>query len=173
MQRVLCFAVLSLLVTGCGDNPMPTAVADSTLQFSGAPTVTTAPFFATAHCMADIGFNIHFGGQRALMAHTTTDRRGRTHQTMHFRVQDFVGWQTELANPPATIRNSAPDYDVQGGAEMFAIHRDAAGDITVRIHQGNLVFVDTETGERVIAHHTIREVPGRAPANYWSCRMTG
>lgn len=170
MQRIVPLAVLSLMLTGCDKTPGPTAVADGTPLFSGAPTVTTAPFFAVAQCAADIGFDIRFGGQRVLMTHTTTDKQGRTHQTMHFRVQDFMGWRMPEPNPPVT----APDFAVQGGAEMFSTHRESpGGPIIVQIHQGNLVFVDLVTGQRVVAHHTIRNVPGQETQNFWSCRLVG
>ena len=169
MRRILPLAVLSLTLAACGDNSGPTAAAEPAALFAGAPVITTGPFFPTAECMDDIGFNIRFGGERVLMTHTTTDKKGRTHQTMHFRVQDFMGWRL----PETTFTNATVDYDVQGGAEMFAIQRDANGSITVRIHQGNLVFVDLVTGQRVIAHHTIREVPGQDPVSFWSCRLVG
>ncbi len=170
MQRILPLAVLSLMLTSCGEAPSPTAVAESTPLFSGAPTVTTAPFFATAMCATDIGFNIRFGGDRVLMTHTTMDKQGRTHQTMHFQVKDFMGWRL----PETTFTAATADYRVQGGAEMFSTHRQSPGGaIILQIHQGNLVFVDLVTGQRVIAHHTIRNVPGQETQNFWSCRLVG
>ena len=170
MQRIVPLTVLSLMLAGCGEAPGPVAVAEPAALFSGAPIVTTGPFFPVAECSGDIGFDIRFGGERVLMTHTTTDKKGRTHQTMHFRVQDFMGWRMPEPAPPT----SAPDYAVQGGAEMFSTHRESpGGPIIVQIHQGNLVFVHLVTGQRVIAHHTIRNVPGQGSASYWSCRIAG
>lgn len=171
MRHILALAVLSLVLAGCGETPAPTELAEpvSPALLSGAPRITTGPFFAVAACQADIGFNILFGGERVLMTHTTTDKKGKTHTTEHFRVQDFKGWRILVPVPPQT----PPDFDVQGGAEMFSTHRDPSGNIMVRIHQGNLVFRDRTTGERVIAHHTIRIVPGQDPVSFWSCRRVG
>lgn len=164
--------LLALTLVGmvaCSETAGPLALEPENELFSSAPTITRAPFFPVAECERDIGFNIRFGGERVLLTHTTTDRQGRTHTTEHFRVQDFKGWRMPVPNPPQT----APDFDVQGGAEMFSTHRNADGTIHVRIHQGNLVFRDVHTGQRVIAHHTIRMVPGRDPVNFWSCRLVG
>lgn len=171
MQRIFRLAVLPVLLLGCGETPAPTAVAgpSSAPLRSGAPTITTAPFFAVAECASDIGYDIRFGGQRALMVHTTTDASGKSHTLMQFRVQDFMGWRMPEPSPP----NSAADFSVQGGAEMFAIQTDAEGRITVRIHQGNLVFQSLADGARVAAHHTIRQVPGRDPVSFWRCRLVG
>jgi hypothetical protein len=171
MKRFVPVAVLSLALAGCGDTTSPSALADagSTAALSSAPVRTTAPFFPVAECMDDIGFNIRFGGQRVLMTHTTTDRQGRTHTIEQFRVQDFQGWRMPVDNPPVT----SADYAVQGGAEMFSTHRDAENNLIVRIHQGNLVFRDLVTGQRVIAHHTIRIVPDQEDVSFWSCRLVG
>lgn len=168
MNRNLPLTVFALMLTGCGES-VPSTLVEPIPLFSSAPTVTTGPFYAVAGCQADIGFAIRFGGDRVLMTHTTMDQQGRTHQTLHFRAGEFMGWRTLVGSPPAT----GPDYAVQGGAEMFSTHRAADGSIMVQIHQGNLVFVDLVTGQRVIAHHTIRQVPGQATQNYWSCRLVG
>lgn len=170
MQRTLSLAAIAVSAVACGDTPAPTGLIqpDAPL-FSTAPTVTSAPFYAVAQCSADIDFDILFGGERVLLSHVTTDATGKKHTTLQFRTQDFMGWRMPETNPPT----SGPDFDVQGGAEMFAIQTDAEGNTTVRIHQGNLVFESLSGDTRVVAHHTIREVPGQDPVNFWSCRISG
>lgn len=170
MQRTLSLAAIVLSASACGDTPAPTELIqpDAPL-FSTAPAVTTAPFYAVAQCGADIGFDILFGGERVLLSHVTEDASGKKHTTLQFRTQEFEGWMTPETNPPT----SDPDFDVQGGAEMFAIQTDAAGNVTVRIHQGNLVFESLSDDTRVVAHHTIREVPGQGTVSFWSCRIVG
>lgn len=77
---------------------------------------------------------------------------------------------------------SGTEYDVLGGAEMFAI-KDAvlnpngslnlAESLThsdIVIHQGTLVFRNQEDGSIVVARHIIRKVPGSSTTiNEWKC----
>lgn len=173
MHRTLSLVAIAVSVIACGDTPAVTDPIDSIeptpQQFSTASVVTMDSFHAVAQCSADIGFDILFGGDRVLLTQVTTDRSGKKHTTLHFRTQDFKGWRMPEPTPPT----SAPDFDVQGGAEMFAIQTDAEGTVRIRIHQGNLVFESLSDDSRVVAHHTIRQVPGTDPVSFWSCRIGG
>ena len=74
------------------------------------------------------------------------------------------------------------NYMVQGGAEMFSVKEAvfaANGTLNlpasltesdIVIHRGTLVFVNTETGERVVARHDIQKVPSSGILqNRWIC----
>lgn len=74
------------------------------------------------------------------------------------------------------------EYDVLGGAEMFAI-KDAVlnangtlnlgesiAESDIVIHQGTLVFVNREDGSKVVARHIIKKIPGsETTVNEWRC----
>jgi hypothetical protein len=65
---------------------------------------------------------------------------------------------------------------------MFSIHYQGTGavpaatgsNVDVYIHQGTLVFVNTATGQRIVARHIIRKVPGQEGlVSMWTCGGTG
>ena len=164
LRTLAPLAPLALTVLAhCGD-AAPPAGLDSGPSLLAAATHVDDVFFATAACQADIGFNIRFGGPRALVRHISG-----TDTTLSFRTQDFQGWRL----PETTFDGTTVDYAVLGGAEMFNIKRADDGTLAFRIHEGTLVFESLVGRERLIARHVIRTVPGQGTVvNAWSCRRT-
>lgn len=113
----------------------------------------------------------------------TTQANGQTHTTRHFVVRNLEGrgirpggtLSAMTCNSTFTGTFTGSEYDVQGGAEMFNIHFGEGGSATpagseIFIHRGTLVFVERETGRRVVARHIITKVPGQGlKENEWDC----
>lgn len=150
---------------------------------NGGMTTSTICFRAIAQISAcNVGEDILFFGE--IENHTkTTISNGRTHVTRHFVVKDLQGrgvlpggtLSAMTCNSTFTGTFTGSEYDVQGGAEMFNIHFVEGGTATpagseVFIHRGTLVFVERETGRRVVARHIITRVPGQGVKdNRWDC----
>jgi hypothetical protein len=159
-------AALALLIfTACTDVAPPTAPVEGPVSLSSGATHLEDTFFAVAACLADIGYDIRFGGPRVLVRHVAG-----TDTTLSFRTQAFEGWQL----PEVTFDQTTVDFSVLGGAEMFNIKRATDGTLEVRIHEGTLVFVSLADGSKVIARHVIKVVPGQSvPVSQWICRLVG
>lgn len=175
----ICVAFL----TSCSNDELDETVVESSLDLKAASSATTSgtiieevTFSATAliaHCH---GENIAFTGTIQNRVSKTTDARGVIHYTRSFRTRGMTG----------TGATSGIEYDVIGGAEMFAV-KDAvlnpngtlnvSGSIAasdIVIHQGTLVFQSREDGSRVVARHVIRKVPGSDTViNEWKCGGSG
>lgn len=168
MSRTTRAATLLALATlaACAGDPGTAPSPDRRAPvMSGAATHTENTFFTTAACAADIGFSIRFGGPRVVVRHVAG-----TDTTLSFRTQEFQGWRL----PESSFTQATVDFDVQGGAEMFNIKRDASGALEVRIHEGTLVFAALDGSFKVVARHIIRIVPGQGPTvNEWRCRIVG
>jgi hypothetical protein len=163
-----------LVLAACAESPSaPLAPTDAPLARVSGGSLTehvTDQFFATATCGGDIG-SIRFGGTRVMVRRVVGNDT-----TLSFRVQDFVGWR--FIGPVQSLYANEPVlYDVLGGAEMFNIKREGDAPnapITVKIHNGTLVFVSRLDGSKIVARHIIRDLPGTAtPLNTWECRRTG
>jgi hypothetical protein len=154
--------LLALTLVGmvaCSETAGPLALEPENALFSSAPTRTTMNFRAVAGCSNDTGENIAFGGIIENQLHETRDARGKVHRHRIFRARGMTGTGVE----------SGTHYEVIGGAEMFSWQFDEAGTQRILIHQGNLVFQAED--HKVIAHHTIRQVPGQEETlNFWTCR---
>ena len=168
-------AVALLLLTACAEPPTTPRLAptDAPLARTSGRSLTehvTDQFFATATCGGDIG-SIRFGGTRTMVR-----RVSGNDTTLAFRVQNFVGW-TFVGPSPALYTQANVLYDVLGGAEMFNIKREGDAPnapVTVKIHNGTLVFVSRLDGSKIVARHIIRDLPGTgAVLNTWECRRTG
>lgn len=144
------------------------------LRASSGTSITEIQFTATALIAHCYGENITFMGTIENRVTSTTDAEGVTHYTRSFNTKGMTGVGV----------TSGTEYDVIGGAEMFAI-QDAVitngalnlpaslleSDIV--IHQGTLVFESRDDGSRVIARHIIHKVPGQEGViNRWECRGT-
>lgn len=169
---VICF-------TSCSqEEPEETLVEDSLeLHYSQkaastGTSINTITFTATAlieHCH---GENILFTGTIENRVSQSRDARGVVHYTRSFRTKEMTG----------TGLISGSEYDVLGGAEMFAI-QDAVlnpdgslnlsgslAESDIVIHQGTLVFRNRSDGDQVVARHVIRKVPGQdVTVNEWRC----
>ena len=178
MQRILPLVVLSAVLAGCSETSHPTAPEEIAAPlFSSAPVREQIRLMPIATCADDIGFNIGFVIDAEQLRHTNVDGQGKRHTTRHFRAKGFEAWMLTRAQSTragfAQVRDMrAPDYVVQGGAEMFSVQTTGTGAV-IEIHQGNLVFENQTTGQRVIAHHTIRDVPGQERVSFWNCRVVG
>lgn len=139
---------------------------------SAGSSITEIQFTAVALIEDCHGENIRFTGTIENRVAKTTDARGVVHYTRSFRTKGMTGIGLL----------SGTEYDVIGGAEMFAI-KDAvlnpdgglnlSGSIAesdIVIHQGTLVFQSRTDGSRVVARHIIRKVPGSdITINEWKC----
>lgn len=150
---------------------------------NGGMTTSTICFRAIAQISAcNEGEDILFFGE--IENHTkTTISNGQTHVTRHFVVKNLEGrgispggsLSAMTCSSTFTGTYTGSEYDVQGGAEMFNIHFGEGGTATpagsaVYIHRGTLVFVERETGRRVVARHIITKVPGQGiKDNRWAC----
>jgi hypothetical protein len=139
-----------------------------------------------AGCKEGVTENIEFTGiiENRVKA---TQANGSTNYIRHFTVKGLTGrgtMGTSLAPTSAPLCSrmassyTGTQYEVVGGAEMFSIHYSGAGaipvatgsNVNVYIHQGTLVFVNTTTGERIVARHIIRRVPGQdGLVSMWTC----
>lgn len=162
MKRSAFPVLLALIgLSACGDRH-PQLLEPEGPLFSGAPTRETIPFSATALCAPHTGENIAFRGTIENQVHETTDARGKVHRHRIFRARGMTG----------TGVISGTQYEVIGGAEMFTWQYNEDGSLRILIHQGNLVFQAED--HKIIAHHTIRQVPGQEQTlNTWTCRRVG
>lgn len=155
--------LLALTVVGaiaCSETTGTLPLEPDNASFSGAPTRTSIDFSAVAGCRNDTGENIAFGGRIENQVHETKDAQGKVHRHRIFRAKGMTG----------TGVDSGTHYEVIGGAEMFTWQYDAGGALRILIHQGNLVF--QAENQKIIAHHTIRRVPGQEETvNVWTCRQ--
>lgn len=150
---------------------------------NGGMTTSTLCFRAIAQISAcNEGEDILFFGEIENHLKTTMSN-GQTHVTRHFVVKNLEGrgispggsLSAMTCNSTFTGTYTGTEYDVQGGAEMFNIHFGEGGSATpagseIYIHRGTLVFVERETGRRVVARHIITKVPGQGlKENAWDC----
>jgi hypothetical protein len=143
-----------------------------------------------AGCKEGVTENIEFTGIIENRVNATQSN-GSTHYTRHFTVKGLTGRGTRgtaltPTSAPLCSRTAGSytgtQYEVVGGAEMFSIHYSGTGgvpaasgsNVNVFIHQGTLVFVNTTTGERIVARHIIRRVPGQdGLISMWTCGGSG
>ena len=140
-----------------------------------ATTFSEITFRATAEIESCHGENIQFTGIIQNRVSKTIDARGVVHYTRSFITRGMTG----------TGVNSGKEYDVLGGAEMFAIkdavlNEDGSLNLTksiaesdIVIHQGTLVFRSRVDGSKVVARHVIRKVPGQKTVSEWRCGGRG
>lgn len=176
---LILFCIFFVFVTSCSkDEIEATLIEDSSdlkASFSTEATSTTIEeivFTAVAlieHCH---GENIRFTGTIQNRITKTTDSQGGIHYTRSFRTRGMTGIGLI----------TGAEYDVLGGAEMFAI-KDAVlnangtlnlgesiAESDIVIHQGTLVFVNREDGSKVVARHIIKKIPGsETTVNEWRC----
>ncbi len=137
-------------------------------------TITEVQFTATAMIAYCHGENIRFTGTIQNRVTTNTDARGVVHFTRSFYTKNMTG----IGLDPDTDN----EYEVLGGAEMFAVKDavlDSNGNLNLSgsiaesdivIHQGTLVFRNVADGSKVVARHIIRKVPGSSTViNHWKC----
>ncbi|MEX2233879.1 MAG: hypothetical protein WD824_17065 [Cyclobacteriaceae bacterium] len=142
------------------------------LRASSGTSITEVQFTATAMIAYCYGENITFTGTIQNRVTTTTDAEGVIHYSRSFNTRGLTAIGT----------TSGTEYDVVGGAEMFAI-KDAVlssgslnlgaslSESDIVIHQGTLVFENQTDGSRIVARHIIRKVPGQdAVINKWECQ---
>lgn len=145
--------------------------ATSKTASSGA-VIEEIGFAAIAMISKCHGENIAFSGIIQNRVSKTTDANGQVHYSRSFRTRGLTG----------TGMTTGTEYDVIGGAEMFAIKNpvfnaqgmlDIAGSLAesdILIHQGTLVFQSRTDGSRVVARHIIRKVPGKDDyVSKWEC----
>ena len=146
-------------------------------QGENAMTVTTMTFTATAMISSCWYENIRFTGIIENRVKTTTNASGGNHYIRQFTVKGMTAMGVNASGTP-----TGTNYIVQGGAEMFSVKEAvfaANGTLNlpasltesdIVIHRGTLVFVNTETGERVVARHDIQKVPSSGILqNRWIC----
>jgi hypothetical protein len=146
--------------------------ASDALSASSNTSITETTFTATAQVAYCYGENISFTGTIQNRVTKNTDASGEVHFTRSFYTKDMS----------AKGVVSQTEFDVLGGAEMFAV-KDAvlpSGSLDLSkslvesdivIHEGTLVFQNREDGSIVVARHIIRKVPGQeVPVNQWECR---
>ncbi len=131
-------------------------------------------FVFTAVALIDYchGENIRFTGTIENRVTETIDANGVVHYIRSFQTKGMTG----------TGLTFGTNYDVIGGAEMFAV-KDAVlnpngtlnlpgslAESDIVIHQGTLVFRNRADGSKVVARHIIRKVPGSSTIiNEWKC----
>ena len=169
--------LLAFVFTACQKEKLEHQTPTDEQALAGKMTVTEIPFTATAMIAYCWGENIRFTGIIENHTQTVTTTNGN-HYIRHFTVKGMtaVGVSTTGALTGTT-------YNVIGGAEMFSI-KDAVfnpqtgalnlpGSLTasdIVIHRGNLVFENTQTGDRVVARHDILKVPGQGiKQDRWLC----
>lgn len=169
---VICF-------TSCSKEEYGETLVEDSLDLQYSPgaaasgtSINTISFTATALIEYCHGEDIRFTGTIENRVSQSRDARGVVHYTRSFRTKGMTG----------TGLISGDEYDVLGGAEMFAI-QDAVlnpdgslnlsrsiAESDIVIHQGTLVFRNREDGSQVVARHVIRKVPGKdATVNEWRC----
>lgn len=176
----LFVACLTLGITSCSkeelepeNSAVDLEVVNSTtnLESSGAE-IEEIQFSAIAMISECHGENIAFSGIIQNRVSKTTDANGQVHYSRSFSTRGLTG----------IGMTTGTEYDVIGGAEMFAIKKpvfntqgmlDISGSLAesdILIHQGTLVFQSREDGSRVIARHIIRKIPGKDEfVNTWEC----
>lgn len=187
--RIFSIAVIFLLcLLSCGEAPLEelsqgallrkqqsmTIQAErlAALQATTNTTITEIQFTATAMIAHCHGENITFSGTIENRVTTTTDAAGEVHYTRSFNTRGMT----------AKGQVSGTEYDVIGGAEMFAV-KDAVitngglnlpaslSESDIVIHQGTLVFESRIDGSRIVVQHIIRKVPGQDDViSAWECR---
>lgn len=176
---LLLFCVFLTGLTSCSKEELNGEIVEDSFNLeasSNAVSTNTSikemEFTAVALIEKCHGENIRFTGTIENRVTTTTDANGVIHYTRSFRTKGMTG----------TGLKSGAEYDVLGGAEMFAV-KDAVlnpdgslnipGSLAVSdivIHQGTLVFENRSDGSKVVARHIIRKVPGRNTIiNEWKC----
>ncbi len=182
-------ATSALLLVGflLGSCQKDVSVAEPDFEPQALTTITTTCFRTIAKVDACTGGEwIYFSGMIDNRVSTNANSNGGTVVTRSFSVREMSG---KGISAGATLPNMAcstafsgtytgtltgTQYDVLGGAEMFAIHFDPGGSATLAgsntfIHRGTLVFENTSTGEKVIAKHVIRKVNGVIQVDTWEC----
>lgn len=164
------------------DEPVLTSKNTAAAE-GGGVTTSTICFRAIAQISAcNGGEDILFFGDIENHLKTTISN-GQTHVTRHFVVKNLEGLgvlpggtlSAMTCGSTFTGTFTGSEYDVQGGAEMFNIHFAEGGAATpvgseIFIHRGTLVFVEKETGRRVVARHIITRVAGQGiKDNRWDC----
>jgi hypothetical protein len=140
---------------------------------SSSTAITEITFTATAAVAYCYGEDIRFSGTIQNRVTKTSDAKGEVHYTRSFATKDMtaVGVTTNT------------EFDVLGGAEMFAVKDpvlsatgtlNVAGSLSesdILIHEGTLVFQSLEDGSKLVARHIIRKVPGQdVPVSKWECQ---
>lgn len=119
--------------------------------------INFGPLLPLSNCL---GYDIKVTVQAVEILETTVSTTGRVHYTRHWRVNGLSA--TSVGVTP--VKN----FDLVAGAEMFSIvdpnstaSPSAPSSGNVFIHQGTMVFENTETGERIVARHQILKNPGQ------------
>lgn len=179
--KILLFLAVSFTLNSCSKEELNETLVQESLNLEAAPasraassgtTIEEIVFSATAlieHCH---GENISFTGTIENRVSKTIDGRGVVHYTRSFRAKGMTG----------TGVITGIEYDIIGGAEMFAIQgailnpdgtlnlSRSIAESDIVIHQGTLVFQSRTDGSRVVARHIIRKVPGSdTTVNKWIC----
>ena len=165
-----------LVISNNNPDPMAQAMVAQG-QGENAMTSTTMTFTATAMISSCWYENIRFTGIIENRTKTTTNASGGNHYIRQFTVKGMTAMGVNASGTP-----TGTNYMVQGGAEMFSVKEAvfaANGTLNlpasltesdIVIHRGTLVFVNTETGERVVARHDIQKVPSSGILqNRWIC----
>ncbi len=147
---------------------------------SSGATTRLLCFTAIAQLNGCIGENIVFGGTVVLTENTTVDGNEGVHYTRHWSVKGLTGYGVRPGgsftsatcpaprNYTANLRTGST-YEIIAGTEMFSVKDPNTTTVTpsailsgeVFIHQGTIVFVNTATGERIVARHVILKNPGQ------------
>lgn len=171
ISRMILPLVMLFIIAGCkkelsGSNPQQAISAGNSgaAQKVEASSVSTRiiSFTPTAVLMGCIGYNIRVFGNIELKETNTTDGQGHVHYTRHWSVK---GLEATATLSDGTVLH----FDVVAGTEMFSVKDpntttgvpNAVLSGEVFIHQGTIVFVNKETGERIVARHEVLKVPGQ------------
>lgn len=188
LSAIFIFAAsISFFDSGCKKEQ--SQISTSILRPPGAKSTSTVTaerattrdvcFTAIAAINGCIGENIVFGGTLEYKENTTIDQNGTVHFTRHWGLKGTTGKgvvpggsiNTAAAGcpKPYTGNYTGNNYEVIAGAEMFSVKDPntttgapsavLSGD--VYIHEGTVVFVNTVTGERIVARHQIIKNPGQ------------
>lgn len=176
---LLLVAILICSITACSNNELEDEIIldsynleTSSQALFQKTTMHEMQFTAVALIEYCHGENIRFTGTIQNKVTSNTDATGTVHYTRSFRTKGMRG----------TGLTYGTEYDVLGGAEMFAV-KDAVllpdgtlnlpgslAESDIVIHQGTLVFRSREDGSKVVARHVIRKVPGKDTiVNEWRC----
>lgn len=173
------FGILFTCLTSCSKDDINEVQVEESVDLkhslraaSTGTSIEEITFTAVAMVEYCHGENIRFTGTIENRVTKTTDAKGVIHYTRSFRTKGMTG----------TGVDSGTEYDVLGGAEMFAV-KDAVfnsdgtwnlskslAESDIFIHQGTLVFRNRSDGSKFVARHIIRKVPGQdVPLNVWKC----
>lgn len=188
---ISCLFALAFVLTSCkkeatgmSDNFLVEKATQENLTEQNNGTITESRCFSAIAQVDGCTNNewIRFSGWIEWKENVTTSSDGSTHITRHFTVKDLtavgvnIGATLTAMTCSGTLNGTTTgtEYEVLGGAEMFAIHFTEGGSATLGssttfIHRGTLVFVNKETGQRVIAKHVIQKANGVIKANSWEC----